>query len=278
MFGGSGFYSLLDDVEEIEIETPYGSTSAPIAIGEIAGRHVAFLPRHGHGHRFPPHRIPYRANVWAMKEMGVQRLFGPCAVGSLQPWVKPGEFLVADQLFDRTSGRDVTFFDGPGTTHISFADPYCATMRGVILGEARAAGIEVHDGGTLVVVEGPRFSTRAESAWFSSQGWSVVNMTQYPEAVLAREAEICYANISLITDYDVGVEDIEPVTGEEVMRVFDENNERLRDLLFAAIPALPVERTCECGSALEGARVGVESGDGDGDGDRDGPESVGDRS
>jgi 5'-methylthioadenosine phosphorylase len=255
VFGGSGFYSLLDAVEEIAVETPYGQPSAPVAVGDLGGTPVAFLPRHGHDHRFPPHKVPYRANVWAMKELGVERLFGPCAAGSLQPTVAPGDFVVCDQLVDRTSGRAMTFYDGPETTHISFADPYCPTMRDVIVGAARDAGINVHDRGTVVVVEGPRFSTRAESAWYSSQGWEVVNMTQVPEAVLARELEMCYANISLITDYDVGVEGIEPVTSAEVMRVFGENNARLRDVLFSAIPGLPATRDCPCASGLEGARL-----------------------
>lgn len=215
---------------------------------------MAFLPRHGAQHQYPAHKVPYRANVWAMKEMGVERLFGPCAVGSLDPEIRPGDFVVCDQLVDRTSGRVSTFYDGPETTHISFADPYCPVMRGSIIDKGTAVGINVHDKGTVVVIEGPRFSTRAEAAWFSGQGWEVVNMTQYPEAALARELEMCYANISLITDWDTGVPGVDPVTAEEVMRVFAENNSKLRDLLFQVIPALPEERTCGCGSALDGAR------------------------
>jgi 5'-methylthioadenosine phosphorylase len=228
-----------------------------VAIGEVAGRRVAFLPRHGVKHEYPPHRVPYRANVWAMKELGVGRIFGPCAVGSLQPHVRPGDFVVCDQLVDRTRTRPHTFYDGPETTHVSFADPYCPTMREVIVRAGRERGITMHERGTVVVVEGPRFSTRAESAWFQAQGWEVINMTQYPEAVLARELELCYANISLVTDYDVGVPGIPPVTHEEVIRVFNENNARLRDLLFAAIAALPAERDCPCATALKGARFEV---------------------
>ena len=227
-------------------------------VGEIEGRTVAFIPRHGTKHQLPPHRINYRANLWAMKEAGVKRILGPCAVGSLKRDVEPGHFVVCDQLVDRTTGRADTFYDGPVTTHISFADPYCPQTREVIIDRARAASLPVHEIGTVVTVQGPRFSTRAESAWYQSQGWEVINMTQYPEAPLARELELCYANISVVTDYDVGVPgDRPPVSHEEVVRVFDENLGKLRDLLFAVVAALPAERTCSCGSALEGARFEV---------------------
>ena len=254
VFGGSGFYAFLEDVETVDVDTPYGRPSAPPVVGEVGGRRVAFIPRHGVKHEFPPQEIPYRANVWAMRELGVTRIVGPCAAGSLQPAVKPGDFVVCDQIVDRTRTRSNTFYDGPVTTHISFADPYCPTMRHVAVAKARAQGISVHGTGTVVVIEGPRFSTRAESAWFAAQGWEVINMTQYPEALLARELELCYANVSLITDWDVGVAGTPPVTHDEVIRVFTENNEKLRDLLFAIIPALPEERDCLCASALTGAR------------------------
>lgn len=257
VFGGSGFYSFLEGVEEVEVDTPYGAPSAPLAVGEVAGVRVAFLPRHGTKHQFPPHVVPYRANLWAMKDLGVQRVLGPCAVGSLQPHIEPGHFVVCDQLVDRTRTRPNTFYDGPETTHVSFADPYCPTVRAAAVAEGEKLGIRMHDGGTVVVIEGPRFSTRSESKWFADAGWEVINMTQYPEALLARELELCYANISLVTDYDVGVEGIPPVTHEEVIRVFDENNAKLRDLLFAVIPALPAERDCPCATALEGARFEV---------------------
>jgi 5'-methylthioadenosine phosphorylase len=257
IFGGSGFYEFLDRVEEVQVETPFGEPSAPVAVGDLGGRQVAFIPRHGRKHEFPPHRVPYRANVWAMKELGVTRIIGPCAAGSLQPGVVPGDLVICDQLVDRTRSRAHTFYDGPETTHVSFADPYCPQMRAVAVERARSLNIGVHETGTVVVVEGPRFSTRAESAWFASQGWEVINMTQYPESLLAREQEICYVNISLITDYDVGVEGVPPVTHDEVIRVFNSNNARLRDLLFAIVPAIPPERTCDCGSALAGARFEV---------------------
>ena len=257
MFGGSGFYSFLEGIEEIEVQTPYGAPSAPVAVGEVAGRRTAFIPRHGAKHQFPPHRIPYRANLWAFKELGVTRVLGPCAVGSLKAEVEPGHFVICDQLVDRTTGREDTYYDGPVTTHISFADPYCPTIRGVATKEGKASGLPVHEQGTVVVVQGPRFSTRAESNWYQSQGWEVINMTQYPEAALARELELCYANISLVTDYDVGVGDRPPVSHEEVIRVFNENNAKLRDLLFRIIPAIPADRDCPCATALEGARFEV---------------------
>ncbi len=258
VFGGSGFYSFLDDVETVEVDTPYGPPSGPVAIGTVGDRRVAFIPRHGVKHQFPPHAVPYRANVWAMKELGVERVFGPCAVGSLQPHVKPGQLVICDQLVDRTAGRPSTFYDGPVTTHISFADPYCPTMRMTLLNEAGGMGLAFHDRGVVVVIQGPRFSTRAESSYFASQGWEVINMTQAPEAVLARELELCYANISLVTDYDVGVAgEIEAVTHEEVIRVFQQNNARLRDLLFRAVGSVPEARDCPCATALANARFEV---------------------
>jgi 5'-methylthioadenosine phosphorylase len=259
VFGGSGFYSFLDDVQEVEVDTPFGAPSAPLMVGEFEGRRVAFLARHGLKHHLPPHRVPYRANVWAMKELGVRRIVGPCAAGSLQPAVKPGHFVICDQLVERTWGRQDTFYDGPETTHIGFAEPYCPTMREAAIKEGRDLGIELHERGTVVVVQGPRFSTRAESDFFRLQGWEVINMTQYPESVLARELELCYLNVSLITDYDVGVEgeDVEPVSHERVIQVFNENISKLRDLLFRVIPTLPEERTCPCATALEGARFEV---------------------
>ena len=252
VFGGSGFYELLSGADEVAVSTPYGPPSAPVVVGSLGGRSVAFLPRHGRGHRYPPHRIPYRANLWAMRSLGVTQLVGPCAAGSLQPDVHPGDFVVCDQLVDRTSGRAQTFYDDRAV-HVSFADPYCPDGRAAALAAAASAGIRAHDGGTMVVVEGPRFSTRAESRWYAAQGWSVVNMTGHPEAVLARELELCYTSIALITDYDVGVPGVPPVTADEVFRVFSSNNERLRTLLDALVPALPVSRTCACGSALTGA-------------------------
>lgn len=255
VFGGSGFYSFLDNVEEVWVNTPYGPPSSKVALAEIGGRKVAFLPRHGADHIYPPHRINYRANVWAMYRLGVQRIIGPCAAGSLDVNVKPGDFVFCDQFVNKTWGRRDTFYDGPITTHISLADPYCEQVRQVGFQAAEKLGLRYHRQGTVVVVNGPRFSTRAESRFFSAQGWQVINMTQYPECALAQELGICYANISLITDYDVGLEDdpsVEPVTHEEVMRVFQDNNEKLRQLLVEIIASLPEERECQCAKAPAG--------------------------
>ena len=259
VFGGSGFYSFLDHTEEVVVETPYGDPSAPVVIGEVGARSVAFLPRHGRSHERPPHAINYRANVWAMKELGVTHILGPCASGSLQAEVGIGSFVVCDQFVDRTNARKDTFYDGPMSTHVSSADPYCPVLRGLLVAGCRDLGIDVHDGGTVVVVQGPRFSTRAESKWYSSMGWDVVNMTAYPEGHLAREMELCYANVSLITDYDVGLEDmpgIKPVTVKEVVETFQRNNERLRDLLFAVIPRIPGQQDDLCSTALTHAVIG----------------------
>jgi 5'-methylthioadenosine phosphorylase len=253
VFGGSGFYELLDNPREFKVNTPFGAPSSPVMHGEIGGKTVAFLPRHGKDHSLPPHMINYRANVWAMSLLGVRRIIGPNACGSLQRGVAPGDFVICDQFVDRTWGRKDTFYDGPTTTHVSSADPYCPAMRNVAIEQAAKLGITTHPTGTVVVIQGPRFSTRAESKWFASHGWEVINMTQYPEAYLARELEICYVNISLITDYDAGTEDVPPVTNEEVVRVFGENNQRVKDLLYAMIPELPEARDCPCATALEGA-------------------------
>ena len=254
MFGGSGFYSLFDrSAETVTLDTPYGRPAAPLTIGDIGGRRVAFLPRHGLDHEFVPHQVPARANVWAMRRLGVERVIGPCAVGSLAGPVRPGDFVVLDQLVDRTWGRADTYYDRGQVHHVSFADPYCSTVRSAAIAAARACGITVHETGTVVVVNGPRFSTRAESRWFRSQGFEVINMTQYPEAYLAREAGICYCGIALVTDYDTGVEDdpgVEPVTQEQVFAFFEANLGRVRDLLAQMIPALPTDRTCTCADAV----------------------------
>lgn len=260
VFGGSGFYSFLDGMREHTVGTPYGAPSDRIAVGEVEGRSVAFLPRHGKHHQFPPHKVNFRANLWAMRELGVTRILGPCAAGSLQQEAAPGDFVICDQLVDRTSGRADTFYDGPVTTHVAFADPYCPELRGIALKQAQEHSITAHDGGTMVVVQGPRFSTRAESRWYQEAGWKVINMTGYPEALLARELEICYVNVSLITDYDVGLEGrpgIESVSHAEVVRVFEQNNAKLRELLEAMIPAIPADRSCPCATALSGARFDV---------------------
>jgi 5'-methylthioadenosine phosphorylase len=255
IFGGSGFYRFLDDVEEVAVDTPYGPPSARIRMGEIDGRAVAFMPRHGDEHMLPPHRINYRANVWAMRQVGVRRIVGPSACGSLRPDLRPGAFVLCDQFVDRTSMREDTFYDGPQTTHVSAADPYCPDLRRILAGAARDEGIEVIEGGAVVVIQGPRFSTRAESRWFSEAGWDVVNMTQYPEAWLARELELCYAGVMLVTDYDVGVEGTPPVSAESAFAVFAENLDRLRALLFRAVPRIGPQPGDVCASALASAIV-----------------------
>jgi 5'-methylthioadenosine phosphorylase len=260
IFGGSGFYELLgQDAKEVWIDTPYGPPSDVVTVGEFEGKQVAFLPRHGRGHQYPPHKVPYRANLWAMRELGVRIVYGPCAAGSLQPAVKPGDFVVCDQFVDRTTGRSGTFFDGPVVVHISLADPYCPRLRRILIEEARRLGITVHDRGTVVTIEGPRFSTRSESRWFSAAGWEVISMTQYPEVVLARELNLCYANVALITDYDAGLEgdpSVAAVTHEGVLEVFRANNHKVVALLRAAIRRTGDDPSCACHAtvSIEGAK------------------------
>ncbi|MEX2289786.1 MAG: S-methyl-5'-thioadenosine phosphorylase [Mycobacteriales bacterium] len=251
VLGGSGLYALLEGAREVAVETPYGLPSDPPVVGEFGGRQVAFVPRHGADHRLPPHRIPYRANLWALRSLGVRQVLAPCAVGGLRPALGPGSLVVPDQLVDRTSGRAQTFHD-VGAVHVPFAEPYCPTGRRLAVERAGAAGWPVTDGGTMVVVEGPRFSTRAESQWFAAQGWDVVNMTGHPEAVLARELALCYTAIALVTDLDAGIEGGPAVTQAEVFRVFGENTARLRSLLLEVVAALPEQQDCSCGSALDG--------------------------
>jgi 5'-methylthioadenosine phosphorylase len=246
-------YSLLEGATEHTIHTPYGPPSDPITVAEVGGRAVAFLPRHGRDHRFPPHQIPYRANLWALRELGVRQVLAPCAVGGLMPELGPGTFVLPDQLVDRTSGRVQTFYD-TGAVHVNFADPYCPTGRAVLRTVAHEQNFKLTDGGTMVVIEGPRFSTRAESRWYTALGGTVVNMTGHPEAVLARELGLCYTAIALVTDLDAGVEGDHGVTQEEVFRVFGENTERLRGLLLDVVTKLPDE-DCVCRHALDGIDV-----------------------
>ncbi|MFF8658082.1 S-methyl-5'-thioadenosine phosphorylase [Streptomyces huasconensis] len=282
VIGGSGLYSFLDDVTEVQVDTPYGAPSDSLFLGSLgslgsggsggslgggAGRRVAFLPRHGRGHHLPPHRINYRANLWALRSVGVRQVLAPCAVGGLRAEYGPGTLLVPDQLVDRTKARTQTYFDGvplpdgtvPEVVHVSLADPYCPVGRAAALAAARGRGWEPVDGGTLVVVEGPRFSTRAESRWHAAQGWSVVGMTGHPEAALARELELCYASLALVTDLDAGAESGDGVSHEEVLRVFAANVDRLRSVLFDAVAGLPAagERACPCAGALGGMEPGI---------------------
>jgi 5'-methylthioadenosine phosphorylase len=257
VIGGSGLYALLEDATEVNVETPYGPPSDAITVSRVDGRRVAFLPRHGKQHQHPPHRIPYRANLWALRSLGVRQILAPCAVGGLQPQLGAGTFVLPDQLVDRTNGRPQTYYDA-GAVHVSFADPYCPAGRATVLGAAAGAGVDIVDGGAMVVIEGPRFSTRAESKWYSSLGFSLVNMTGHPEAVLARELALCYTAIALVTDLDAGVEAGASVTQEEVFRVFGENTERLRGLLFGVLGVLPATRDCPCPQALDGIALPFE--------------------
>ncbi len=238
VFGGSGLYSFLENIEEIEIDTPFGKPSDKISLAKVGDKTVAFLPRHGKAHQFPPHMINYRANIYAMKMLGVKCVLAPTASGSLKAEVKPGHFVISDQFVDRTWGRKDTFFDGPETRHFSTAVPYDEKLRRLAIESCREEGIPVHETGTVVVVQGPRFSTKAESRWFSTMGWEVINMTQYPEVALATEMEIPYVNIALITDYDAGLEghpDVPPVSEAEVYKFFSENNEKVKGVLYRMI-------------------------------------------
>lgn len=258
VIGGSGLYALFEEARsEHKVSTPYGEPSGTITVAQVAGRSVAFLPRHGAGHRFPAHRIPYRANLWALRSLGCQQILAPCAVGSLDPGLGPGSFVLPDQLIDRTSGREQTFFD-EGAVHVNFADPYCPRLRTAVLTTAEHSGQPMHDGGTMVAINGPRFSTRAESRGYQESGGTIINMTGAPEAVLARELALCYATIALVTDLDAGVEGDHGVTQEEVFRVFGENTAKMRELLLTTIEAVSGERSCPCASALDGMTLPFE--------------------
>jgi 5'-methylthioadenosine phosphorylase len=252
VIGGSGLYSFLDGAPPVRVETPYGEPSGEITVAELAGHRVAFLPRHGPRHTVPPHRINYRANLWALHSLGVQRVLAPSAVGSLRAEHDPGTVVVCNQVVDRTHGRADTFFDGPEVAHLSAADPYCTELRPLAARAARDAGMAVHDGGTVVVINGPRFSTRAESRWYAQAGWDVVNMTQYPEVVLARELGMCYVNLSLVTDFDSGLEhddSVAPVTQQEVFAVFNQNMPRLREALRRLVALVPEQASCDCAAS-----------------------------
>ncbi len=241
VIGGSGFYEFLDDAVEVAVPTPYGDPSAPVAVGTVGGRPVAFLPRHGAGHAYPPHLINYRANLWALRSLGVRQVLAPCAVGGLQERTPPGTLVVPDQLVDRTSGRVQTYVE-QGAVHAPFADPYCPRLRTTLVEHTP----DVVDGGAMVVIEGPRFSSRAESRWYAAQDWTVVNMTGHPEAVLARELGLCYATIALVTDLDAGVSAEEAVDQAQVFAMFAANIERLKGILGAAIAGAPDPDGCSC--------------------------------
>ncbi|RZS89744.1 5'-methylthioadenosine phosphorylase [Motilibacter rhizosphaerae] len=255
--GGSGLYDLLDDAREVSVTTPYGPPSDVLTVGLVGGREVVFVPRHGRGHRFPPHRVNYRANLWALRSLGVRQVLAPSAVGSLRADLPAGTVVLPDQVVDRTWGRAHTFSDtDDGVVHVGFADPYCPVLRSGVQQGAAAVGEDVVPSGTLVVVNGPRFSSRAESRWHAALGGSVVGMTGMPEASLARELGLCYACIALVTDLDAGVEGDAGVTHQEVLAVMAGNVARVRVLLAATVPVLPAQQQgCGCAAALEGQHV-----------------------
>lgn len=260
IIGGSGFYEFLAGPSQVTVATPFGEPSAPVAIGDLDGRQVAFLPRHGAQHQFPPHRVNYRANLWALRSVGVRQVIAPAAVGSLRADLGPGTFVVPDQVIDRTWGRAHTVYDtDSGVVHVAFADPYCPRGRAAILASADDATPLV-DHGTLVVINGPRFSTKAESRWHAAAGGDVVGMTGLPEASIARELALCYSTVTMVTDHDAGVEAGEPVTHAQVLRVFASNIERLRALLRRVIARLPEPESgatagCSCRRALDGQKL-----------------------
>lgn len=250
VIGGTGFYRWLDDAEPVATRTPYGAPSGPVRVGTVAGHAVAFLARHGERHALAPHAINHRANLWALRSLGVRQVLAPCAVGSLQPSVTPGSLVVPDQLVDRTTGRVQTYVE-TGATHVPFADPYCARLGAALAG----ADEQVRRGGTMVVIDGPRFSTRAESRWYAAQGWDLVNMTGHPEAVLAREMLLCYSPLALVTDLDAGVSPGDGVDEREVRALFAANLERLGDVLTAAIKELPDPDGCTCSTWADGTAL-----------------------
>lgn len=258
IIGGSGFYSLLPNVTEIIVDTPFGRPSDSVHLAELGDRTLAFLPRHGKDHSIPPHRINYRANIWALHSLGVKFLISPCAAGSLQAHVKPEHFVLCDQYVDRTRGRLDTFYDGPEVFHVSPAEPYCPFLRELAAEVIREHGIVVHERGTIVVINGPRFSTIAESRWFGAQGWEVIGMTQYPEAYLALEKAMAVVNIALVTDYDAGLfeeQGIERITAEEILRVFHENARRIKDVVLDLAQRIPLDLDSPRHHSLDFAKI-----------------------
>ena len=260
IIGGSGLYDpgIVENPVELRISTPYGDPSDFVIVGEVKGVKVAFLPRHGRGHKLPPHSINYRANIWALKSLGVKWVISVSAVGSLREEYRPGDFVVPDQFIDMTKNRrHYTFYDGPVTVHVSMADPFCEDLRSRLIAVTRKLGYPIHERGTYICIEGPRFSTRAESrVWRDVFKADIIGMTLVPEVNLACEAQLCYATLAMITDYDVWAE--RPVTAVEVEKVMKENVEKARRILYELIPTLPEEpnvEKCSCCRALEHAIV-----------------------
>jgi 5'-methylthioadenosine phosphorylase len=253
VIGGSGFYELFDAVDVIDVETPYGPPSGPVSVGTVATasgpRNVAFLARHGAAHHVPPHRINYRANIWALHSLGVRRIIGPCASGSLRADIAPGDVVICDQFVDATSGREGTFFDGPDVRHASIADPYCPELNALLGAAARSEGFTVHADATVVVIPGPRFATRAESRTYRTLGYDLINMTQCPEVALAREMGMCYSMVALITDYDSGLDDrpdVGAVNQQDVFALYGANVHRLRAAIESTLVSSGASPSCAC--------------------------------
>jgi 5'-methylthioadenosine phosphorylase len=253
IIGGSGLYDqdLLEDVRDLKVRTPYGRTSDVLKIGKYLERKIVFLPRHGRGHQLPAHNVNYRANIWALKELGVKRILSSNACGSLSEKHKPGDILVLDQFIDRTKSRPSTFYEGGQVCHISAADPFCPELNTLLVNVGQSQNIAIKLGGTYVCIEGPRFSTRAESRMFRQWGADVVGMTVYPECVLAREMEICYSSLALVTDYDVWAD--KPVSVDEILNVMKSNVEKTKRLFASTIPKISQTATCNCWNALKDA-------------------------
>lgn len=251
IIGGTGIYDpkLIEDVKEIKVYTPFGAPSDLISIGKNRGRRVAFIPRHGRGHQIPPHRINSRANIWALKQLGVKRIVASSAVGSLREDYKPGDFVITDQFIDRTKKRIDTFYEGGELCHISAADPICPQLHDFLVDFTKGLGLKVHSKGVYVCVEGPRFSTRAESKLFRIWGADIIGMTLYPECTLSREAQICYVSVAMVTDYDVWAE--RPVSTKEIIETMNNNASNFQKLMMEVIPEIPRERSCQCGEALK---------------------------
>ena len=256
IIGGTGIYEpgLLKYAKQVKVYTPYGQTSDKITVGTYAGIRIAFLPRHGTGHIYPPHKIPFRANMWALKQLGVKRIIAPCAVGSLREGLEPGHIVISDQFFDHTKQRHYSFYNGGETCHIAMGEPFCSELRALTIETAKEQGITFQDKGTIVTIEGPRFSTRAESEFFrNAVNADVIGMTLIPECLLARELEMCYVSIASVTDYDawkVG-DEVDAISVQQTMK---KNIKILRDLFIQLLPKIPKERAkCVCPHALENA-------------------------
>jgi 5'-methylthioadenosine phosphorylase len=256
VIGGSGFYSFLENAHEVAVETPFGPPSESPLVGEVAGRRVAFLPRHGRDHRFPPHRVNYRANLWALRAVGVRQVLGPCAVGSMRTELGPGTLVIPDQLIDRTWGRAHTIYDDVGSViHTSLADPYCPRGRRTAIDASAAAGWKAEERGTLVVINGPRFSTRAESRWHAAAGGDLVGMTGAPEAAIARELAVCYTSLAVVTDHDAGIDTGQGVTHAEVLATFNKSIDRLKAVMAEVVSALPADDECSCRHSVDGLKL-----------------------